>query len=211
MGVLLPGSAHAAALPGALPACSLPDATCQSYGQGWAELLEVLVKELGDRVDAPDSYQFTPLHSAAIGGHAEAAARLLDLGHPPDPRDCLGAGASACNCVGGCGSQALAAAACKVHGSSPRCGDPIPAGRTPLHYAAMHGRVAVTRLPAQRGAALEASDVAGGDTPLHLAADAAQCDAVAALVELGAALDARGKKGHTPLALALLKVRARWA
>ena len=35
--------------------------------QGWVELLEVLIGELGNQVDARDNYQFTPLHSAANG------------------------------------------------------------------------------------------------------------------------------------------------
>lgn len=33
--------------------------------QGWVELVEVLVRELGNQADARDNYQFTPLHSGA--------------------------------------------------------------------------------------------------------------------------------------------------
>lgn len=32
-------------------------------GQGWVDLIDVLVTELGNQVDARDNYQFTPLHS----------------------------------------------------------------------------------------------------------------------------------------------------
>ena len=43
---------------------------------------------------------------------------------------------------------------------------------------------------------------------LHLAADTGQCDSVARLVALGAPVDVASNKGQTPLALALMKVRA---
>ena len=80
------------------------------------------------------------------------------------------------------------------------------AGRTPLHYAAMHGRVAALEVLVKAGAALNEKDVRGGYTPLHLAADAGQCEAIARLVQLGAPLETRSPKGWTPLALATLKV-----
>ena len=58
--------------------------------QGWTELIEVLVTELGNAPDARDSYQFTPLHSAANGGHVAALRALAALGHDLDARDYLG-------------------------------------------------------------------------------------------------------------------------
>jgi len=44
------------------------------------------------------------------------------------------------------------------------------------------------------------------DAALHLAADAGQCDSIARLIALGAPVDVTSNKGHTPLALALMKV-----
>lgn len=79
------------------------------------------------------------------------------------------------------------------------------AGRTPLHYAAMHGRVAAVEVLVKAGAALNEKDVRGGYSPLHLAADAGQCEAITRLVQLGAPLETRSTKGWTPLALATLK------
>lgn len=58
--------------------------------QGWVELIEVLVRELGNQVDCRDNYQFTPLHSAANGGHVAAISRLADLRHDLNARDYLG-------------------------------------------------------------------------------------------------------------------------
>ena len=86
----------------------------------------------------------------------------------------------------------------------------LSAGRTPLHYAAMHGRVAALKELVGGGAALEVADTRGGFCPLHLAADAGQCEAVAALAGLGACVEARTAKGWTPLVLATMKVRLIW-
>lgn len=84
----------------------------------------------------------------------------------------------------------------------------MPAGQTPLHYACLHGRLAVAEQLLQRGALLSATDTRGGLTPLHLAADAGHCDVVARLQALGADLEATSTRGLTPLALAMLKVGA---
>ena len=80
------------------------------------------------------------------------------------------------------------------------------AGRTPLHYAALHGRAAAVEELIKQGAAHGASDHRGGYTPLHLAADAGQCEVISRLAELGADLEAVSSKGWTPLALANMKV-----
>ena len=79
-------------------------------------------------------------------------------------------------------------------------------GRTPLHYAALHGRAAAVEELIKQGAAQEAKDKRGGYTPLHLAADAGQCEVISRLCEMGADLEAVSIKGWTPLALANMKV-----
>ena len=81
-------------------------------------------------------------------------------------------------------------------------------GRTPLHYAALHGRAAAVEELIKQGAAHGACDNRGGYTPLHLAADAGQCEVISRLFELGADLEAVSIKGWTPLALANMKVSA---
>ena len=80
-------------------------------------------------------------------------------------------------------------------------------GRTPLHYAALHGRASAVEELIKQGAAHEAKDNRGGYTPLHLAADAGQCEVISRLCEMGAHLEAVSTKGWTPLALANMKVR----
>lgn len=59
--------------------------------QGWEELIELLVRELKSKVDAQDSYQFTPLHAAANGGHVPTIHRLIQYQHDVDMHDYLGA------------------------------------------------------------------------------------------------------------------------
>ncbi|KAA6429353.1 MAG: hypothetical protein FRX49_00747 [Trebouxia sp. A1-2] len=139
--------------------------------QGWVALIDLLVRELRNKVDSRDAYQFTPLHSAANGGHVGTIQKLISFSHDVDVRDYLG--------------------------TSSR--------RTPLHYAALHGRAAAVEELIKQGAAHGAKDNRGGYTPLHLAADAGQCEVISRLFELGADLEAVSTKGWTPLALANMK------
>lgn len=41
-------------------------------------------------MDSRDSYQFTPLHSAANGGHVTTVQKLVAFGHQVDVKDYLG-------------------------------------------------------------------------------------------------------------------------
>ncbi len=45
--------------------CAIESGTARLLLQGWVDLIDVLVAELGNQVDARDNYQFTPLHSGA--------------------------------------------------------------------------------------------------------------------------------------------------
>jgi uncharacterized protein len=71
-------------------------------------------------------------------------------------------------------------------------------GRTPLHEAALSGRLAeVTRLAAD-GADPSAADD-NGWTPLHFAAQEFHVDVAEALIAAGASADAKDNHGNTPL------------
>lgn len=58
--------------------------------QGWVALIDLLVRELRNKVDSRDAYQFTPLHSAANGGHVGTIQKLIHFQHDVDVRDYLG-------------------------------------------------------------------------------------------------------------------------
>ena len=54
----------------------------------------MLVCEIGlffVQVDVRDTYQFTPLHSAANGGHVRTIQKLIQFCHDIDVKDYLGA------------------------------------------------------------------------------------------------------------------------
>ena len=73
-------------------------------------------------------------------------------------------------------------------------------GRTPLHYAALHGDVPQTRALLKGGANPNAPD-AHGFTPLHEAAVASltKDDIIDMLLDAGADVNAQGEDGNTPL------------
>ena len=62
--------------------------------QGWVALIDLLVRELRNKVDSRDAYQFTPLHSAANGGHVGTIQKLISFSHDVDVRDYLGTSSS---------------------------------------------------------------------------------------------------------------------
>jgi hypothetical protein len=82
------------------------------------------------------------------------------------------------------------------------------AGRTPLHYAALEGRLAdmVAYLREDRNAVNLADSV--GFTPLHFAAQGQQAEAARVLIGAGAQVGSRNKFGNTALLVALANVRA---
>lgn len=47
--------------------------------------------DLAVQVDVRDTYQFTPLHSAANGGHVRTIQKLIQFSHDIDVKDYLGA------------------------------------------------------------------------------------------------------------------------
>ena len=58
--------------------------------QGWVALIDLLIRELRNKVDSRDAYKFTPLHSAANGGHVGTIQKLIHFSHDVDVRDYLG-------------------------------------------------------------------------------------------------------------------------
>jgi cytohesin len=175
--------------------------------QGWVELIDVLVGELGNAVDARDNYQFTPLHSAANGGHVAAVRRLAELGHELDARDYLG-------------RTPLHYAA--MHGRAGAVEELVRLGAglgerdarggyTALHLAADAGQCeAVARLVGL-GAPVDAPSTKGlAPLALALMKGPANVDAIALLVELGADVGAvlEARNLETPLHVAARSGRA---
>jgi hypothetical protein len=74
-------------------------------------------------------------------------------------------------------------------------------GQTPLHWAAIHGRVDVARLLLEHGADVNARDE-NGQTPLRWAAIHGHVDVARLLLDHGADPSIRDRDGRTPLDIA---------
>lgn len=74
-------------------------------------------------------------------------------------------------------------------------------GRTPLHWAAIHGTPGIIAAILDAGAPVEPLDVKG-QTPLHSAARGERPSNISALLDAGSAIDVRNESGETPLHLA---------
>jgi ankyrin repeat protein len=75
------------------------------------------------------------------------------------------------------------------------------AGATPLHYAAMRGKMPIIELLIARGADVNAPSRTGA-TPLHTAVAYSKSEAAEFLLRNGARIDAASQSGATPLAVA---------
>ncbi len=71
-------------------------------------------------------------------------------------------------------------------------------GRTPLHYAAVEGKLAVAKRLLAKGANPSLPDD-NGWTPLHFAAQRDHAGLVEILLDAGAEVEARDSNGNTPL------------
>lgn len=80
------------------------------------------------------------------------------------------------------------------------------AGRSPVHYQALEGRVDELRESLEHGADPSIAD-AMGFTPLHFAAQSLHSDAVRVLIEHSADVNAQNRFGATPIHLALTNAR----
>lgn len=83
--------------------------------------------------------------------------------------------------------------------------DPDRAGRHPIHYQALEGRIDELERSLAEGVNPNVSDAAGF-TPLHFASQSLNAQAVQLLTEAGADVEARNRFGATPLLVALGKI-----
>eukprot|EP00803_Ostreobium_quekettii_P005725 evm.model.scf_27.14 EVM.evm.TU.scf_27.14 scf_27:99754-108258(-) len=169
--------------------------------QGWVDLLEVLVKELDSIVDSRDTYQFTPLHSAANWGWVGAIQKLVELKHSVDVRDYLGRTPLHYAALHGRAAaiEELVQLGASLHEKDTR------GGYTPLHLAADAGQCEAVAKLVELGADTEAK-TAKGWTCLQLATmkGPANVDVLGLLVELKADVKAvtENKNLETPLHIA---------
>jgi ankyrin repeat protein len=136
----------------------------------------------------------TPLMLAAIYGHVNVAAILLEHGANLDARDSV-LRQSPITLAAQNGNVDVAKLLLR-RGADVNSRDAMDA--TPLHWAALRGQKRATSLLLAHGAILNAQNV-NGETPLHYAASVGHKDIISLLIARGADLNLRNKEGQTPI------------
>jgi cytohesin len=144
-------------------------------------------------VGSREDYKLTPLHRAAMGGHADIAAALLGRSAAVDARDYGGGTALHAAAAHG---RSEAAAVLLGGGADPNAADED--GHTPLHFAARAGHVAAATVLLAKGADPNVRGKFTG-TPLHEAAEHGHVGMTELLLANGGLANARSGGSHTPL------------
>jgi cytohesin len=144
-------------------------------------------------VKSREDYKLTPLHRAAMAGHADLVAALLDRSADVDARD-YGGGAA----LHGAATQGQSEAAAVLLGGGADPNAVDEEGLAPLHFAARAGHEAVASLLLARGADPNVRGRFTG-TPLHEAAEQGHRGMVELLLARGGLANARSGGSHKPL------------
>jgi ankyrin repeat protein len=160
------------------------------------EVLEMDIESLEKcDIKARDKYGRTLLHHAVDYGYVSIVKRLLDRGVNPNEVD--DAGMTPLHMA----RRLDVAKLLLLHGANPNVKTKYD-GRTPLHYAAAEGRLAIIALLLRHDAYIDARDNYG-KTPLYLAVENVHVDVVSYLLRRGANPNVRDERGlETPLHIA---------
>ncbi len=159
---------------------------------GFRDLVEHLIAEHPEDVNARDEYEHTPIRNAAREGHADILALLLEHGADVDNRDEFGATPLHCAAW----AQDVDVGRCLLdHSADINARD--NEGLTPLFDAARAGHVEFARMLLERGSLFDVRDDQNR-TPLHDAVERGRVQAARFLLEYGADVNARDKSGKTP-------------
>ncbi len=158
---------------------------------GNAKKLRRVLRHFPKKAKVKDQDGLTPVHHAAMSGHAGVVSILFASGAEINARD--DAGLSPLHQAATAGhiktSRLLLAAGAEVNATDKQ-------GRTPLTFAVGEGHAAMVKLLLEAGAAAK-----GGILPL--AVRKGQITIVALVLEAGAEVNAKNSSGKTPLDLAL--------
>jgi ankyrin repeat protein len=143
-------------------------------------------------VGSREDYKRTPLHRAAMAGHADIVAALLERSAHVDAKDYGGGTALHGAAANG---RAEAAKVLLAKGADPNARD--EEGFTPLHFAARGGHEAAAAALLAGKADPNALGKFHG-TPLHEAAQQGHQSMVELLLANGGLANARSKGSHTP-------------
>jgi ankyrin repeat protein len=160
---------------------------------GFRGLADRLIAKHPEHVSAKGGNEVTPMHVAALGGHASILSLLLEHGVDVDDRGTQGQTplhrASA--------NGKLEAGQCLLdHGADINARDSTD--WTPLFQVAYYGHVEFARILLKRGARINAHDKRFHWTALHRAVQNGKIQLVRLLLEHGADVNPCDKSGKTP-------------
>jgi hypothetical protein len=160
---------------------------------GFRDLAEHLIAEYPEHLNARGGREVTPMHVAALAGHADLLSLLVDRGADVDGR-----GTFVWTPLHRASwNGELEAGKCLLdRGADVNVQDED--GWTPLFQAVFHGHLEFARMLLRRGAMINAHDSSRGRTPLHCAVGSRNIRAVRLLLEHGADVNARDRLGWTP-------------
>jgi len=195
------------------PVCYAGDAAGihAAAASGNVEQIKVLLRDSPELVRSVDMFGRTPLHEALRNLRVAAAECLLDSGAGLETAGRRRDGGLHVVLAAGENSEEDRANRKSLVSLLLARGANVNAvnghGKTPLHIAAMKGRVATLELLFDAGAAVGAKDRLGR-TAMHDAAMYDQCDVIDWLISKKAEVNAPDDNGDTPLHVALLRYRS---
>jgi ankyrin repeat protein len=163
---------------------------------GLRGLAEHLIVKHPEHVNASGGYERTPIHVAAIAGHADILSLLVERGADLEGQGVFGGTPLYRASWDG---KVEAGQSLLDLGADVNAGD--RGGWTPLFPAAMNGHVEFVRMLLKRGAWIDAQQDSG-KTTLHYVADGNNIQVVRLLLEHGADVNVRDKSGRTPSQMA---------
>jgi len=173
--------------------------------------IKAMLRDAPDLVQARDRFGRTPLYHALHNLRVEATQFLLDSGAGLEVGGQAGDGGLHIVLTAGGDSEEDRAHRKSLVSLLLARGANVNAvnglGKTPLHIAAMKGRVATLDSLFGAGAALGAKDRLGR-TAMHDAAMYDECDVIDWLVSKKADVNAPDENGDTPLHVAVLRYRS---
>ena len=159
---------------------------------GFRDLVEHLIAEHPEHVNATGGYEVTPMHAAASGGHTEIMSLLIEHGAHVD---CRGRDVETPLHITSRIGKVEAGQFLLDRGANVNTRDVYDA--SPLMWAANLGFVEHARMLLEHGAAVDDHGYEGW-TALHYAAHNKQIGAIRLLLEHGADVNVRDEKGRTP-------------
>ncbi|CAD7704777.1 unnamed protein product [Ostreobium quekettii] len=155
--------------------------------------VRLLVGQLGMDPETSNAMGWTPLNLAALSGHLDIVAYLVESGANIETRQRWGQSPLGSAAING---HVNVVRFLMDHSPPANTSSRDSDGALPIHYASQFGFVDCLKVMLEHGADVNAVATINGWTPLHTAAAAGQAEAVELLLEWGADAGARDRGGR---------------